>query len=120
MDDKWLGNRCLLDFQGELKTVFRWIPILCWVYNVEPDSNSVEVHQQLIHNRHPVGWSEPAATSAPVQDEAVQAILGMNQKHILFPCPGIFSPLRPKIFPSYLLPSPPSYLPHLISHSLHL
>jgi hypothetical protein len=24
------------------------------------------------------GWSEPAATSAPVQDEAVQVILGMN------------------------------------------
>jgi hypothetical protein len=38
------------------------------------------------------GWSEPAATCAPVQDEAVQAILGMNQKHILFPCPGIFQP----------------------------
>jgi hypothetical protein len=32
------------------------------------------------------GWSEPAATSAPVQDEAVQAVLRMNQKHIL-PCP---------------------------------
>jgi len=27
---------------------------------------------------------------APVQDEAVQVILGMNQKHILFPCLGIF------------------------------
>jgi hypothetical protein len=38
------------------------------------------------------GWSEPAATCAPVQDEAVQAILGMNQKHILFPCPVIFQP----------------------------
>jgi hypothetical protein len=24
------------------------------------------------------GWSGPAATSAPVQDEAVQAVLGMN------------------------------------------
>jgi hypothetical protein len=29
------------------------------------------------------GWTEPAATNAPVKDEAVQAILGMNQKHIL-------------------------------------
>jgi hypothetical protein len=54
MDDKWLGNRCLLDFQIELETVFCWIPIFCWVYNVEPDSNSREVHRQLIHNRHPV------------------------------------------------------------------
>ncbi len=49
-----------------------------------------------------MGWSEPTATSAPVQDEIVQTILGMNQKHILFPCPWIFHP-------------PPSYLPHLIS-----
>ncbi len=54
MDDKWLRNRCLLDFQSELETVFCWIPIFCWVYNVEPDSNSLEVHRQLIHNRHPV------------------------------------------------------------------
>jgi hypothetical protein len=43
-----------------------------------------------------VGWSEPAATNALVQDEAVRAVLGMNQKHILFPCPGIFqSPSLP-------------------------
>jgi hypothetical protein len=28
------------------------------------------------------GWSEPAATNAPDEDEAVQAVLGMNQKHI--------------------------------------
>jgi hypothetical protein len=45
----------------------------------------------------------------PVQDEAVQAVLGMNQKHILY-CPRFFQPLLcPKVFPSYL-PSP-SYLP---------
>jgi len=50
----------------------------------------------------------------------------MNQKHILFPCPGIFQlpslpqnfPLLPTSPPSYL--PPPSYLRHLISHSLHL
>ncbi len=55
-------------------------------------------------------WSEPAATSAPVQDEALQAVLGMNQKHILFQ--GFFSPLLcPKIYPFYPL--------HLISGSLH-
>lgn len=51
------------------------------------------------------GWNEPAPTSAPVQDEAVQVILGMNQKHILFPYPGIFQPLfQPQNFP--LLPTP--------------
>ncbi len=38
----------------------------------------------------PIGWSEPVDTSALAQDEAVQAILGMNQKHILFPYPWIF------------------------------
>jgi hypothetical protein len=30
------------------------------------------------------GWSEPAATNAPVQDEVVLVVLGMTQKHILF------------------------------------
>jgi hypothetical protein len=30
-----------------------------------------------------LGRSEPAATNAPVKDEAIQAVLGMNQKHIL-------------------------------------
>jgi hypothetical protein len=72
------------------------------------------------------GWSEPAATNAPVQDEAVLVVLGMHQKHILFPCPRIFQPpslpqnfpLLP-IFPLSYLPLP-SYLPHFISHSLHL
>ncbi len=48
------------------------------------------------------------------QDETIQSVLGMNQKHILFPCPGIFQPLLcPKIFPSYLTPPPPLYLPPL-------
>jgi len=60
-----------------------------------------------------LGWSEPAATSAPIQ--AVQAVLGMNQKHILFPCPGMFL-FCLKIFPSYLHPTfpllPPS--PHFL------
>jgi hypothetical protein len=31
-----------------------------------------------------IGSSEPAATNAPIEDEVVQAVLGMNQKHILF------------------------------------
>jgi len=30
-----------------------------------------------------VGWSEPTTTNAPVEDEAVQVVLGVNQKHIL-------------------------------------
>jgi hypothetical protein len=32
-----------------------------------------------------MGWNEPTATNAPIQHEAIQAVLGMNQKHILFP-----------------------------------
>jgi hypothetical protein len=36
------------------------------------------------------GWNKLIAISALVQDKAVEAILGMNQKHILFPCLGIF------------------------------
>ncbi len=60
------------------------------------------------------GWSEPAATSAVVQDEAVQAVLTMNQKHILFPCPGIFQPPSlPQNFPFLLTSPPPTYLPPL-------
>jgi hypothetical protein len=62
----------------------------------------------------PTGWSEPIATGAPVQDEVVQTVLGMNQKHILFPCPGIFQPpslpqkfpLLPTSLPPLLPPSP--------------
>jgi hypothetical protein len=91
-------------------------------------------------------WNELATTSAPIQDEAVQAVLGMNQKtHPLPLTMDFLAPFSaPKNFPSYLLPpsympphptsilptSPlllappsylpsPSYLPHLISHSLH-
>jgi hypothetical protein len=59
------------------------------------------------------GWSEPLATSAPVQDEVVQVVLKMNQKHILFPNPGIFQPPSlPQNFP--LLPTSPLLLlsPH--------
>jgi len=45
----------------------------------------------------------------------------MNENTSSFPTQGFFSPLLcPKIFSSYLLPPPPSYLPHLISRSLHL
>jgi len=52
----------------------------------------------------------------------------MNQKHILFPYPRIFQPPSlPENFPLLPIPPPPlsylrppSYLLHLISHSLHL
>jgi len=44
----------------------------------------------ITHLVGPTGWNETTATNAPVQDETVQAVLGMNQKHILLPCPGIF------------------------------
>jgi hypothetical protein len=59
------------------------------------------------------GWNEPAATSAPVQDEAVEAILGMSpniSKYNIFyfplPLPRVISALfsAPKF-------SPPTYLP---------
>jgi len=54
------------------------------------------------------GWSEPAATNAPVEDEAVEAVLGMNQNDIL-PAQSFFFPLPllcPKKFLSYLPTSP--------------
>jgi hypothetical protein len=73
------------------------------------------------------GWSELAATNAPVADEPVEAVFQMNENPILparifffFPpllYPKIFppptSPLLPTIYlppPTYHLP-PPSYLP---------
>jgi len=62
------------------------------------------------------GRSEPAATNAPIEDEAIQAVLGMNWKHIL-PCPKflVFSASSlPQSF-SLLLTSlsltSPSYFP---------
>jgi hypothetical protein len=60
------------------------------------------------------GWSEPIATSAPVQDEAIQVVFGMNQKHVL-PCPRflVFSTffLLPKFFP-------PTYFTSFCAHSI--
>jgi hypothetical protein len=67
-------------------------------------------------------WSEPAAINAPVQDEAVQAVLGMNPNTssppnlgiliFLFPCPGFFQPsYLPQSFP--LLPTSPTLNPPL-------
>jgi hypothetical protein len=58
-----------------------------------------------------IGWSETTATNAPVQDEAVQAILGMNQKHILLP--RDFS--APFFAPKF---SPPTSLASFPAHSI--
>jgi len=66
------------------------------------------------------GWSEPAATNAPVQNEAVQAVLRMNPNTssppspgifiFLFPCPGVFQPsYLPQSF--LLLPTFPTLNP---------
>jgi hypothetical protein len=60
------------------------------------------------------GWSEPAATSAPDQDEVIQAILGMNQKHILpYPRFLVFSasslPQSFSFLPIFLLPTSPHF-----------
>ncbi len=69
-----------------------------------------------------MGWSELAATNAPVADEPVEAVFRMNENPILpariffffhlFSTPK-FSPLLPTTSlppPTYHLP-PPSYLP---------
>jgi hypothetical protein len=64
------------------------------------------------------GWSEPAAINAPVEDEAVEPVLGMNQKHILPAqsyCFFFFASSLPQNFS--LLPTYPlSYLPLPTSH----
>ncbi len=55
--------------------------------------------------------NEPAATNALVEDEAVQAILRMNQKHIL-PTRNYYSFFNhfsaPKNFPPSHIPPPTS------------
>ncbi len=73
--------------------------------------DSQMLHQWMMgHIIGKAGWNEPTATSAPVQDEVVQAVLGMIQKHILFPYPRIFQPPSlPQNFP--LLPTSPLLLP---------
>jgi hypothetical protein len=54
----------------------------------------------------PIGWSEPAATNAPVQDEAVQARFGDEQKTHPLLLPWDFStPFSALKF------CPPTYLP---------
>jgi len=50
------------------------------------------------------GWSQPAATNAPIEDEAIEAVLGMNQNHVL-PCPKVL------IFSTFSLPQNCSLLP---------
>jgi hypothetical protein len=60
-----------------------------------------------------MGWSEPTTTNAPIQDEAIQAILGVNQKHILFPCPRIFQLYL--FTPNF---SPPTYLTSFCARSI--
>ncbi len=57
------------------------------------------------------GWSELAATNAPVEDEPVQPVLRMN----ILPARGVFF-FSPLLCPTYLPPPtlnlpPPSYLP---------
>jgi len=53
-----------------------------------------------------MGWSEPVATNALVEDEAIEVVFKMNQKHIpLARNYWFFEPLLyPKNFP-YLPPS---------------
>ncbi len=35
------------------------------------------------NNQPPPSWNELVATNALVEDEAIETVLGMNQKHIL-------------------------------------
>ncbi len=95
-----------------------------WLGSFENDQNG------FIHNWctggcwFTLGWSEPMPTNAPIEDEAVEVILGMNQNtSSLTQSFWFFQPLLcPKNFPSYLPPShlpPPSYLPHLNLCSFH-
>jgi len=64
------------------------------------------------------GGSEPAATNAPCEDEAIQVVLGMNQKHIL-PCPN-FLYFQPLPCPKFLVFSTSSLPPSpLLPTSLH-
>jgi hypothetical protein len=43
-------------------------------WNLLPIYGRIEMIKTYIYN----GWSEPVATNAPVEDEAVEVVLGMN------------------------------------------
>jgi hypothetical protein len=89
----------VINIQGQTTTILR-----CWLV-------VTQVAPQLLGT---------TATSAPVRDEAIEAVLGMNQKHILFPCPGIFQPSSlPQNLP--LIPlsyPPPTSLTSFPTHSI--
>jgi hypothetical protein len=62
------------------------------------------------------GWSELETTNAPIEDEAVEALLGMNQNHILpaqiytfFPTSTL--PQNIFLLPTYLPPTTSYLLP---------
>jgi len=60
-------------------------------------------HRKLQGKLGPDGWSEPAATNAPVEDEPVQPVLRMN---ISLPVEIFFSP---PLYPEILYLPPPTY-----------
>jgi len=70
-------------------------------------------HQQANYAIKLAGWSEPAVTNGPVEDEAVQAVLGMNQKHILL-CPKFL------VSSASSLPQSFSLLPTSLPPTFHL
>jgi len=92
--------------------------VLDWVYTSVGWVQSFKGNNWRFRVRF-LGWSEPAATNAPVEDEAIQAVLGMNQKPILFPrdfsapfsAPEVSLPtyLPPLLPTSPLLPSSPHF-----------
>jgi hypothetical protein len=86
-----------------------------------PSSSSLVFHisSKLYATRAWEGWSEPTTTNAPVQDEAIQTILGMNENTSSSPAQELFSPLLyPKFFRSYLSP-PSSSLTSFPAHSIY-
>ncbi len=90
----------------EPRLVFPPILVVNWVSSPLPFSLSAFTGLEWTS-------SHQCTSSGPVQDEAVQAVLGMTQKHILFPCPGIFQPPSlpqnfPFIPPSLHFPLTPS------------
>jgi hypothetical protein len=76
-------------------------------------------HEDLDVMQTCAGWNEPTATNALVEDEVIQAILGMNQKHILFSCAGIFQPpFLPQNFPFLPNSPPPTSFPSFPTYSI--
>ncbi len=125
--DNFHIDQCIIKQMKRLKTFANWTPFVPWLnffYHSHViiqafNTNSFQHHYQDIdhnHNLQVLSWSEPTTTNAPIEDEAIQTILRMDQKPIFFPYPRIFQPPSlPQNFP--LLPTSPSFFVHSISRA---